>query len=80
MPTIAVPTKVSFPIAAMGYTHTQGGAATAWTITHNLGARPKIVEIYDTNWQEVWAQVVHTSANVTTITFNVAQAGTARIV
>jgi hypothetical protein len=62
------------------YQFTQASAATTWTITHNLGMRPLVVDLYDTNYQKIVGQVVHTSVNVCTVTFNVAVAGTARLV
>ena len=74
------PNTVPLAVPGGGYIHTQGSAATTWTITHNLGARPLAAQVYDTSYQLLQAQVVHTSTTVTTITFNVAQAGYARLI
>lgn len=62
------------------YQFTQASAATTWVINHNLGMRPLVVDLYDTNYQKIVGQVVHTSSTVCTVTFNVAVAGTARLV
>lgn len=61
-----------------GYTHTQPGAATTWTINHNLGVRPN-VEIANTGGQKVNADVLHTSLNQVVISFVTPTAGTARL-
>ena len=46
------------------------GSATAYTITHNLGSRDVIVQIYDnSSYDTVFADVVRTSSSVVTITF-----------
>jgi hypothetical protein len=58
------------------YTHTQGSAATTWTITHNLGLFP-VVSVVDNSGDEILANVHYTSNNQITISFDVAQAGKA---
>ena len=51
------------------------GSATALTVTHNLGTRDVIVQIYDnTNYDTVYADVVRTSTSACTITFATAPA------
>lgn len=62
-----------------GYVHTQASAATTWTIAHNLGFYPD-VSAFNTGNVEIAGQVIHLSTNVTQITFNSPQAGTARLV
>lgn len=79
-PATSVPGTVPIAVAAGGYVHTQGSAATTWTITHNIGSRPTAVQCYDASYNLIFGQVVHTSTTVTTITFNSAQAGFARLI
>lgn len=69
----------TFP-AVKSYQFTQASAATTWTINHNLGTRPLCVDLYDSSYQKIVGQVVHTSSTVCTVTFNVAQSGYARLV
>ena len=64
--------------AAAAYTHTQSSPSATWTIAHNLGFRPS-VELLNTGSQEIEGDVVHTSTNVTTVTFTTPLAGTARL-
>jgi hypothetical protein len=55
-------------------------AATTWTITHNLNSSDPIVMVYDASSPRLQIfpdDVAITSANVVTVTFNVAQAGRA---
>lgn len=61
-----------------GYTHTQVGASTSWTINHNLGVRPN-VDIANSGGQKVNAEVLHTSLNQVVISFVTPTAGTARL-
>lgn len=58
------------------YVHTQGSAATTWTVNHNLGFLPQVT-VLSPGGIEVEAQVTHTSANQAVITFNTAQTGQA---
>lgn len=60
-----------------GYTHTQGAAATTWTVTHNLGYRPA-VQAFTAGGVSVWGSLVHLDDNTCTITFALAITGTAR--
>lgn len=60
------------------FVHTQGSAATSWTVNHNLGFRPA-VEVFSVGGAEIDAEVLHTSLNQTVISFNAATAGSARL-
>lgn len=60
------------------YEHTQGSAATTWTINHNKGYNPQI-QAFTVGGLELIGDVLHTTVNQTTITFVDAQAGTARL-
>lgn len=59
------------------FVHTQGTAATSWTVNHNLGFRPS-VEVLSVGGAEIDAAVLHTSVNQTVISFVTATAGSAR--
>jgi len=49
------------------------GSATAYTVTHNLGSKDVIVQLYDvSSFDTVYADVVRTSTEVVTVTFAVA--------
>ena len=50
------------------------GAATSYTVTHNLGTRDIIVTVYDNSspYAEVITDVAHTTTNTATIAFSVA--------
>jgi len=51
------------------------GSATSYTVTHNLGSRRVMVQMYDSSsYETVYAQVVRTSSTVCTIDFNTAPA------
>ena len=51
------------------------GAATSYTVTHNLGSRRVMVQLYDSSsYETVYAQIVRTSSTVCTIDFNTAPA------
>ena len=51
------------------------GTATSYTVTHNLGTRDVIVQIYDnTNYDTVFADVVRTSTLACTVSFTTAPA------
>tara|TARA_R110000868_G_scaffold172294_2_gene408185 strand:- start:297 stop:629 length:333 start_codon:yes stop_codon:yes gene_type:complete len=65
--------------AAGAYVHTQVSAATTWTINHNIGYRPS-VELLDAASREVDGDVYHPTVNQTVAIFNVAIAGTARLI
>lgn len=58
------------------YTHTQAVAATTWTITHNLNARPSVTVI-DSGGNLVLTNIVYNSVNQLTISFSSATAGVA---
>lgn len=67
------------PAGAAGHNHTQGSAATVWTIAHNLGYRP-CVDARDTGGAVMLGEALHLSLNVVQITFTTAIAGTARCI
>ena len=61
------------------YVHTQGSAATTWTINHNLGFRPGVT-VLSVGGVEVEAEVTHVSVNQAVVSFVSATAGSARLV
>lgn len=61
------------------YVHTQSTPATTWTINHNLGRLPQ-VEVFSVGGVQMFGDVTHVSDNQTTIDFNTALAGTARLI
>lgn len=73
-------TQVPIATPGGGFQFTQASPATTWTITHNLNTRPVAVQLFDTNNKKIEGEVVETSVNVVTVNFNVAQAGSARII
>jgi len=58
------------------YVHTQGVAATTWTINHNLGYYPQVA-LVDFGGHEFEADITHSSVNQTIATMNVLVDGTA---
>jgi hypothetical protein len=49
------------------------GTATSYTVTHGLGSRRVMVQMYDSSsYEQVYAQVVRTSSNAITVDFNTA--------
>jgi hypothetical protein len=44
------------------YEHTQAVASDTWTVNHNLGYRPA-ASLLTVGGREMWAEVIHTSAN-----------------
>lgn len=58
------------------YTHTQGSAASVWTINHNLGRKVDIT-LYTTGGVEMLADITHTSTNQAVVNFASAVAGSA---
>lgn len=58
------------------------GSTTAITVTHNLGTRDVVVEVYDAStFEQVDADVAHTTTNTVTVTFATAPAsGAYRVV
>ena len=62
-------TAVNSNISAREFQGQNGSSGTSHTITHNLGTRDVIVQIYDSStYETVFAKVVRTSTNVVTIT------------
>lgn len=64
---------------APSYNWDQSTPATTWTVNHNLGFKP-VVQVFDTNGQQMEALVVHTSNLQAVIYFVIPQAGYARFV
>lgn len=62
-----------------GYVHTQGVAASTWTINHNLGYKP-IVQVYNAGSVMVLTEVENPSINQTIVRISPAQTGFARLV
>lgn len=60
------------------YVHTQGSSSATWTISHNLGYLPDVA-VFTVGGVEVVASVVHTSVNVTVVSFAAPMAGSARL-
>ena len=59
------------------YTHTETPASTSWTVNHGLGSKP-FIQVYDGSDQIVNpTSITHDSNNQATITFTVAQSGSA---
>jgi autotransporter-associated beta strand protein len=68
-------------ITATGGFQQTFSAATTWTATHNLNTLYPVITVYNGSGQVIIpTSITSTSANVTTITFNVAVAGTVNIV
>ncbi len=63
---------------AAAYVHTQAVASASWSIPHNLGYYPT-VSVFTVGGVEVEAAPIHTSVNVTVVSFAVPMAGTARL-
>lgn len=62
-------TAVDARITAREFAGLNGSAGTSHTITHNLGTRDVIVQIYDAStYETVFAKVVRTSTSVVTVT------------
>jgi hypothetical protein len=66
------------PAAGSGFTHNQVSALTTWTINHNLGYNPN-VQVFSVGGLEILCEIHHTSINQTTVSFNTATAGSARL-
>jgi hypothetical protein len=71
-----VKAAIDSAIDALGVSANIGdGTATAFTVTHNLGTRDLIVQLYDnTTFETVYADVARTSTSQITVTFAVAPA------
>ena len=63
-------------LAARSYNQLIGdGTATSIAVTHSLGTRNVMVQLYDAStYENVYAEVVRTSTTVVTIDFNTAPA------
>lgn len=71
-------TRAVTPAALAGtkYIATIGdGTATSYTVTHSLGSRRVMVQLYDSSsYEQVYAQVVRTTSSAITVDFNTAPA------
>lgn len=71
-------TRAVTPAALAGtkYIATIGdGLATSYTVTHSLGSRRVMVQLYDSSsYEQVYAQVVRTTSSAITVDFNTAPA------
>lgn len=69
-------TRAVTPAALAGtkYIATIGdGTATSYTVTHSLGSRRVMVQLYDSSsYEQVYAQVVRTTSSAITVDFNTA--------
>ena len=63
------------PKAAV-YTHTQGSAATSWTIAHNLGYYPNVA-VVDSSGNVVIGDIQYSSNNQVVVSFSGAFSGAA---
>lgn len=63
-------------IPLVSYTHTQGSAATVWTVNHNLGFYPSVT-VFLSSGDVVEGAIEHQDSNTLTVTFSVAISGTA---
>lgn len=65
------------PAGASGgsYVHSQGSAATVWTINHNLGYHPNVTAFAGAT--EIEGDIDHINANTLTITYSYAISGVA---
>jgi hypothetical protein len=67
-------------ITATGGFQQTFSAATTWVATHNLNTLYPVITVYNDSGQVIIpASITATSANITTVTFNVATAGTINI-
>lgn len=58
------------------YVHTQGVAATVWTIDHNLGYQPAIT-LFDNSGEEFEGDITNPTVNQSVVTLAYAISGTA---
>jgi hypothetical protein len=74
-----VKAAIDAAIAATGFTATIGdGTATSIAVTHSLGSRDVIVQIYDRNtFETVYTEVIRTDINTVTLNFTSAPAASA---
>lgn len=56
------------------YTHAQSTNQPTWVIDHNLGFYPN-VQVYDSDYEEIFADVKHPSSNQTEVNFTGTTAG-----
>jgi hypothetical protein len=63
------------PGAGSAFTHVQASPSTTWLIVHNLGYRPNVYSTDNVN--EIVGEVIHSSVNTLTVSFDTAVAGRA---
>ena len=63
--------------AAAIYTHSQGAAATTWTIVHSLNSTSVVVQTYDASLNEIEGVITVIDVNTVEVNFNIAVAGIA---
>lgn len=61
------------------YAFTQSSPSATWTINHNLGYHPPLIELTTLGYLQIEGQVQHVSVNQTVVNFNSAIAGYARL-
>jgi hypothetical protein len=62
-----------------GFAYSHPVASTVWTINHNLGYHPALIELSTLGYLQIEGQVQHVSVNQTVVTFNSSIAGYARL-
>lgn len=73
---VTVATGLVAAAAFATYTHDQASAASVWTITHNLGAKPSVT-VVDTADQVCIGTVEYLSLNTVRVTFSAPFSGKA---
>lgn len=70
-------------VGSTGFTHTQGSAATTWTVTHNFGFRPSGITVWVTHGASeklADAEIVHVDNNSFQVIHRLARTGTVRCI
>ncbi len=63
-------------VGGLRYTHTQASPLDVWVVNHNFGYRPDIT-VFSAGGLKVDAEILHTSLNQATVTFDIPYVGTA---
>lgn len=69
-----VSTSTTVVSGSVTYVHTQGSAASSWTINHNLGRKPSVT-IVDSGGNVQIGEVLYNSDNQITVSFAAAFGG-----
>lgn len=64
-------------ITINSYTHTQGIGSTQWNINHNLNRPGVIIQCFDNNKREIYAEIQHIDNNNSVARFGLLISGTA---